>query len=339
MTRAHVKGVAAAAATLVAMLLAGCGGSTAPGRATPASLVLDFTPNAIHSGIYTAIARHYDRRAGVALHVIVPGASTDSIKLLTGGRVDFAILDIHDLAIADQHPSSQPLVGIMALVERPLAAVIAGPGVHSPKALSSPGHVVGVTGAPSDFAVLRSVVAGAGGDPKRLNTVTIGYNAVADLLSHRVAAATAFWNDEGVTLQRARPGFSIFRVDDFGAPAYPELILCTTRAELRRHPSLARGVVDALTRGYAAVIADPGAGVRALESEVTGLSPKLVEEQLAAELPAFAAPGPGSGVGALRRSTLASWAQWEARFGIVKRPPDVAAMFDSSFVPTGRGGA
>jgi hypothetical protein len=30
---------------------------------------------------------------------------------------------------------------------------------------------------------------------------------------------------------------------------------------------------------------------------------------------------------------LRSWARWEARFGIVKRTPDVATMFDNGLLP------
>ena len=63
--------------------------------------------------------------AGVALHVIVPSQSTDAIRLLLTGRTDFAILDIHDLAIARER--GPHIVGVMAIVERPLAAVIAEP--------------------------------------------------------------------------------------------------------------------------------------------------------------------------------------------------------------------
>ena len=62
--------------------------------------MLDFTPNPVHAGIYTALAPPLRSAAGVRLHVIAPSASTDSIRLLETGRVDFAILDIHDLAIA-----------------------------------------------------------------------------------------------------------------------------------------------------------------------------------------------------------------------------------------------
>ena len=78
--------------------LAGCGSSasTLPPERQNATLVLDFTPNAVHAGIYSAIARTFDRGEGVRLHVVVPSASTDSIKLLDTGRANFAILDIHD---------------------------------------------------------------------------------------------------------------------------------------------------------------------------------------------------------------------------------------------------
>ena len=43
--------------------------------------------------------------------------------------------------------------------------------------------------------MLRSVVAGAGGKPDSLKTITIGYNAVPDLIGDKVAAATSVWND------------------------------------------------------------------------------------------------------------------------------------------------
>ncbi len=146
---------------LLAVALAGCGSTDARAPLPGATLVLDFTPNAVHAGIYEALARRDDTRAGVHLHVVIPSASTDSIRLLETGRVNFAILDIHDLAIARERGAD--IVGIMAIVQRPLAAVIAAPSVSSPRALA--GRTVGITGVPSDTAVLRSIVAGAGGNP------------------------------------------------------------------------------------------------------------------------------------------------------------------------------
>jgi putative hydroxymethylpyrimidine transport system substrate-binding protein len=319
-------------AGMAVALLGACGSSSTSGshssaaRTQNAALVLDFTPNAIHAGIYSAIAHRYDVAEGVRLHVIAPSASTDSIKLLETGRVNFAILDIHDLAIARER--GEDIVGIMAIVERPLAAVIAAPQIQDPRQLV--GKTVGITGDPSDTAVLDSIVAGAGGDPEKLRTITIGFNAVAALLSGRVAAATAFWNDEGVTIEQRRPGFHVFRVDDYGAPSYPELVLCATGETLRRDPRLAHGVVDALLRGYRVTLDDPKASAADLESRVAGLDPKLVAAELRAVEPSFVTQGKQFGV--LSPATLRAWARWEVRFGIVQRMPDVQQTFDPQFV-------
>lgn len=108
--------------------------------------------------------------------------------------------------------------------------------------------------------------------------------------------------------------------------------MSTTRAQLRKDPSLARGLVRALVAGYDAVLKDPKAGEQALESQVSGLSVSAVSQQLHAELPAFLPVGGGS-YGALKPSILKAWAKWETKFGIVKHEPDVTTMFDSAFLP------
>src|SRR5436305_7629739 len=111
------------AALAAAATLAACGGGAEPGASKEATLVLDFTPNAVHAGIYAALRRGDYRDAGVDLHVQAPSSSTDAPKLLAAGRAQFAILDIHDLAIARHR--GLPLVGVAPIVDRPLASAIA----------------------------------------------------------------------------------------------------------------------------------------------------------------------------------------------------------------------
>jgi len=60
-------------ALLLAALIAGCGsgpGTDRPG--TEATLLLDFTPNAVHSGLYMAVARDFDEAEGVDLTIPSP---------------------------------------------------------------------------------------------------------------------------------------------------------------------------------------------------------------------------------------------------------------------------
>jgi len=313
------------AASAAALVLAGCGAGPEDRPNEDATLLLDFTPNGVHAGIYSAVARGYDGAEGVHLRVRQPSSSSDAVKLLLGGRTDFAVLDIHDLAIARQQ--GRDIVGVMSIAQRPLAAVLAQPGTRSPRDLQ--GRRVGVTGLPSDEAVLRSVVAGAGGEPERVRTTTIGFNAVPALLGGKVAGATAFWDVEGVALRRRRPGFRQFRVDEFGAPSYPELVLCVTRETLQDRPSLVRATVAALQRGYRFTLEDPESSASDLLAAVPGASRDEIMAQLDVLDSVFT--GPTGVPGALDPGVLRRWARWEARFGITRRPPDVARAFTTRY--------
>jgi putative hydroxymethylpyrimidine transport system substrate-binding protein len=312
---------------LCALLLAGCGGATGGDRPNEAaSLLLDFTPNAVHAGIYLATARDYDGAEGVQLQVRAPGASTDALRLLEAGRTDMALLDIHDLGLAREQ--GRDIVGVMALVQRPLAAVLAQPEVRRPWELE--GRRAGVTGLPSDVAVLRSVVEGDGGDPDKVRTTTIGFQAVKALLAGRVAGATAFWNVEGVALREQRPAMHEFRVDEYGAPRYPELVLCVLRETLEEDEPVIRATIRALQRGYGEVQRDPESAVAAMRAVEPGLDAAALAAQLDAVAPAFTAGAPA--FGALKPSTLADWARWDLEFGILSEPLDVKRAFDTTLV-------
>jgi putative hydroxymethylpyrimidine transport system substrate-binding protein len=317
-----MKRVAALLATaLVVTSLVACGGGAEPGAPERATLVLDFQPNAVHTGIYTALQEGLYHRAGIDLNVQQPSASTDAPKLLEAGRAQFAILDIHDLAIARERGFD--LVGVMPIVQRPLASVIAG----DPSAVKRPrdleGRTVGVTGLPSDDAVLDSVVSADGGDPQQVQRVTIGFNAVASLAAGRIDAATAFWNAEGVTLQREGVPIRVFRVDDYGAPRYPELVLVTTSKTLNDDPDLVHEVVDATARGYSLASSDPGQGL----DDLLAADPSLDRGDQAAELRALESANAFRDPGKFDWPVLRSWAQWEAQHGIVKKPPEVTGTF------------
>jgi len=317
-----------------ALAAGGCGADDGDGaKERRATLLLDFQPNAVHAGIYAALEHDYDGDRKLALDVQVPSDSTDAVRLLVAGRTDLAVLDIHDLAIARER--GRDLVGVMALVQRPLAALLAQPQIRTPRDLE--GERVGVTGLPSDDAVLRSIVAGAGGDPQRVRRVAIGFEAVRSLLTGRVAGATAFWNVEGVALRAKRPRIREFRVDDYGAPAYPELVLTVTRRTLEGSPQLVRDAVAALVRGYGAVLADPEAGLDALLSRTDGHERGPLRRELDAVLPAFDAGA--RRFGELDAERLRAWARWERRFGIVKRVPAVQRAFDGGFVRSAASGS
>jgi putative hydroxymethylpyrimidine transport system substrate-binding protein len=301
---------------VVAALLAGCGGSSS-GASAPATVVvaLDFTPNPVHAPIYEAAQRPSH---GVRLRIRKPGSGPDSLKLVAGGKVDLGVLDIQDLAIA--RAQGADVVAVGALVGRPLAALIAQPDVARPRDLE--GRTVGVSGLPSDPAFVSAIVSHDGGDPRRVKEVTIGFAAVSRLLTRRVDAVPAFWNAEGVALRQRGRDVREFRVEDYGAPAYPEVVLITSRKTLAAHRHRIAAALDAIAAGEQATLARPEDAVTLIARAAETKDTALVRAQLDAVKTAFA---PGL---KLDRGVLERWAEFDARIGIVKARPDVASAFD-----------
>jgi putative hydroxymethylpyrimidine transport system substrate-binding protein len=283
------------------------------------SLALDFTPNAAHAPIYAAVRTGADRRHGIKLRILGPGTGTpDSLKLVTSGSADVGVLDIHDLGLAAERGAD--IVAIAPLVQRPLAAVIARSGIKRPRELA--GRTVGVTGLPSDVAVLNAVVSGDGGDFSAVKQHTIGFSAVAQMIAGRVDAVTAFWNAEGVVLHTRGVKINDFRVDRYGAPPYPEVVLFVKRSTLRSKRKQLRELLAALTDGVESVHRDPNAAIKQI-ADVSGADIPLVRAQMQAVDPLFDPPM------RFDKPVLAKWAAWDAKFGILPRRPNVARLFAS----------
>jgi putative hydroxymethylpyrimidine transport system substrate-binding protein len=318
MTR--LASLAALVLTLVAAVIAGCGGSGG-GAATPAvDVALDFTPNPVHAPIFAAVRRGLDRANGIALRIRQPGEGPDALKLVASGRVTLGVLDIGDLAIARRRGIDVVAVG--ELVSRPLAALIAQPQIRRPRDLE--GKKVGVSGLPSDPAFLKAVMAHDGGAASKVRQLTIGFNAVSVLLTGRVAAVPAFWNVEGVALRLRGRAVREFRVEDYGAPPYPEVVLITARSTLSHRRDQVVAALRAIASGVDEVRAHPAAAVRQIAAAAQTDDRRLIAAQLHAVAPLFAAHL------RLDRKTIEQWADFVVHAGLIDRRPQVDRAFDYS---------
>ena len=302
-------------ALLAAVLaLHGCGEDGAePGASGEATLVLDFTPNAVHSGLYAAQERGWFDEEGVELEIRAPGDSTDAPKLLAAGRTEFAVLDINDLGAASER--GLDVIPIGALVQVPLASVIAADGAEVERPRDLEGGEVGVTGLPSDDAVLDAVVEADGGDPATIERTVIGFDAVAALSAGRVDAATAFWNAEGVALKELRVPTREFRVGDFAAKPFPELVVVTTEELADEEPELVAAMQEGLQRGYELAAEDPEAALDGLLSAIEGIDPptQVAEMEALSEADAFSA---GVTPGTLDPERYSNWERFARANGI-----------------------
>ena len=295
------RAVAAALATLGACLLlgllGGCGGESASTATREATLVLDFVPGPVHAGIYEALAKGYYEDEGIDLRVIEPTSTADTLKLIDAGKAEFGIAD--GLDVAGQIDAGRGAEAIMAIAQRPLGGVITltESGFDSPKDLE--GRRIGVTGVPSDDAILDAVVAADGGDPAAVERVTIGFNGVQSLEAGKVDGFTGFIPADGVQAEVDGYPTTSFAPDEYGGLDYPGLVVFSTQQQIADDPALAAGFVAATVRGYEDVIADPGSGADALLAANPAIDPEFAHASLQAYLPrsrpAAGRSGPSTG--------------------------------------------
>ena len=150
--------------------------------------------------------------------------------------------------------------------------------------------------------------------------------AVPALLTAKVAAVTAFWNVEGVALKRRGLATHEFRVDQYGAPRYPELVLVVRHQDLLSDRSLVRDTLGALEDGTRDALRDRPAAVKAVATAAQA-KPDLIAAELDAIAPALSPPIK------LNAKALAGWASFGFRFGILAHVPLVRETFDTSVAP------
>ena len=180
-------------------------------------------------------------------------------------------------------------MAVGALVQTPLTSLMALPkaGVKAPKDLA--GKRVATAGIPYQSAYLKTILEKAGVDPGSVKETNVGFNLVPAMLSKKADATLgAFWNVEGVDLERAGRNPVILRMEELGVPTYNELIFVARRESLdAAGASRLRRFITATAAGHAARARRPdGRRRRAAEAD-KGLDTGLQEAAVKATIPAF----------------------------------------------------
>jgi putative hydroxymethylpyrimidine transport system substrate-binding protein len=334
----------------LALAVAGCGGDDDEGGAggqtgttqaagactdqklaspTDVTLILDFLPNPVHIAIYQGLATGTYKANNINLKVQAPTSTSDTLRLLATDRADIGIVSLLDFLTS--YKQRQPITAFMALEQRPLGSLLAleKSGIGSPKDLE--GQTVGVTGVPSDLAAVNSMVANAGGDPTKVKTVTIGFNAVQNLVAGKVKAAVGFWNAEGVQLQAKEPT-TVFKLDEFGAPAYPELVAFTRNDTISSNPALICAFTKATVDGYTSATANPDQALDNLTKQAEGLALSDAKAQYEALKPVYQADAPV--YGALNLAVLGEYLTWAKEAKILDLSDDPAKFATDKFTPS-----
>jgi putative hydroxymethylpyrimidine transport system substrate-binding protein len=320
------------------LLLAGCGEKAEPsgagsGKTEPFTLMLDYFPNADHAGIYAAQASGEYERSGLDVKIQAPPDAAAPLKLLQAGRADLAISYEPELMLA--RDKGADLVSVGALVQAPLTSVmsIGDHAITDPKQLA--GKRVGTAGLSYQSAYLKTILEKAGLQPDAAKETNVGFNLVPAMLSKKVDATLgAFWNYEGVDLQRRGKKPEILRMEDLGVPAYDELVFVARRDSLDQEgASKIRRFLQATARGHRLLEKNPETGVDALLKADPGLDRGLQTAAVKATLPVFFPKDSSEPFGWQDPTEWNAYEEWMRENGLLTRPQSDRAPLTNEFLP------
>ena len=320
---------------LVAVAIAGCGGSddagTSSGATEPFTLTLDFYVNPDHAGIFTAMEEGYFADEGLEVATQVPSDPSAPIKQVAAGRADLAISYEPEVMLA--RDQGLGVVAVAALVNGPLTSLISLPEGDVQSAADLEGKTVVTAGIPYQSAYLQTILADAGVPEDTVDQVDVGFNLMPPLIAGRADAMFGgFLNVEGVDLAERGLDPTVLPVDELGIPPYDELVLVADADRLSEDPEPIRDFLAALARGTEAADADAAAATEAVLNAGEGLDPDLTRAQVDATLPRLV-PAPGDPYGLMDEAEWESFSQYLAENDLISAPQTADELLTNDLLP------
>jgi putative hydroxymethylpyrimidine transport system substrate-binding protein len=320
-----------AAVVAATLALAACGEkqeavTPAAGTTQQFTMMLDWTPNADHVGIYQALAQGDFTRAGLDVHVQIPADPASPLELVATGKVDAAISYEPEVMLARNQ--GEALVSVAAIVQEPLTSIVSIGSKHITSPADLRGKRVGDAGIPYQHAYLTTILARAGVPDSSVKEINVGANLVPAMLSGRVDATLgSYWNYEAIELAQLHKHPNVIHMNQVGVPTYDELVVVVTKNEIVNHPDVVRRFVQALARGYESVRQNPRGAVANLVKASPGLSQKLQLASVEATLPYYFPSNPSLPWGWQNPTQWNDYGQWMLQNHLISDPN---AVIDAS---------
>ncbi|MDR0637460.1 MAG: ABC transporter substrate-binding protein [Spirochaetaceae bacterium] len=266
------------AAAVVVFLFAGCQKKeAAQADFTPIRVVLDWTPNTNHTGLYAADAWGFYAEEGLSVEILSPPAD-GALALVGSGKAEFGIDFQESLGEAVSSDTPLPVKAVAAIISHNTSGIVSleSAGIKTAKDLE--GKRFATWDEEKYRRILQTLMTPYGGDSSLVRYVPGDVTDVASALATTIDAVCVYeaWDVaklklDGLAINYIDIGKSDKRLDHYTP------IIAANETFLRESPETARKFMRATAKGYRYAIENPAEAAALLVEAVPELDPALVE--------------------------------------------------------------
>lgn len=295
----------------------------------PVKVVLDWSPNTNHTGLYVAKDQGYFAEEGLDVEILLPG-SGGAEAMVASGEVPFGVSVQEN--VTQSRMQGVPLVSIAAIIQHNTSGFAApvAKNIKSPKDFE--GKAYGGWGAPVEEAVIKSIMDLQGADVGKVKFLNIGDADYFTAVKRDIDFAWIFYAWTGIEAELRGEPLDMLYVKDFSEQLdYYTPVLVTNEKTIKDDPELVKAFMRAVSKGYNYAMDHPDEAAQILLKAVPELDKDLVVASQKWLSPKYKDDAPRWGE--QKREVWQNYSDWMHERGLLEKPLDVDAAFTNEFLP------
>lgn len=293
------------------------------------SVVLDWTPNTNHTGLYVAKEKGYFEEQGLDVDIIMPG-ETGADQLVASGNAEFGVSYQESITLA--RTQGVPIVSVAAVIQHNTSgfASPADLNITSPKDFE--GKTYGGWGSPIEQAVLQTLMTVDQADINKLDIVNAGNADFFTMKNQGIDFAWIYYAWTGIEAELRGEKINMVYLTDYTEKLdYYTPVLATNEELIAKNPDTVKAFVTAATQGYEFAIENPEEAANILSAAVPELDSELVLESQKWLSTKYQDDAPRWGEQKLE--VWKNYADWMTEHGVLEGEFDPEKAFTNDFLP------
>ena len=293
------------------------------------TVVLDWTPNTNHTGLYVARDKKYYEEEGLDVTIMLPGeAGAD--KTVATGNADFGVSYQEGVTLA--RTEGVPIVSIAAVIQHNTSgfAAPADKKIKSPKDFE--GKTYGGWGSPVEQAMLDSIMENEGADSTKVKNISIGDADFFTAVKRDIDFAWIFYAWTGVEAELRGDQIDIVYLRDYAKELdYYTPVLITNEALIEKQPELVKAFMRATAKGYQFAIEHPAEAGELLAAAEPDLDHELVIASQKWLSPKY--QDDATRWGEQKLEVWQNYERWMKKYNLLEKPFTPEEAFTNDFLP------